>query len=337
MIEWLLIENFECFKKLKVDLNHAINIIIGPNDIGKSAIIRAIHWVCFNEPSGFYFLRKGATFTRVSIQVGKHLICRYKSKSKNTYSLNGKKFCAVGTKVPEKIAKILNMDSHNFQNQRDPPFWLLESSGKIGKELNKVVNLAIMDDSLQEMNRMNREFTNEIKAANTRIDDSELELKKYQHDRRIRKLADDIQRTDERHDECEKHLSGVGKLTRAVHMAKEELERSSFAAIGLIEIEKITKQYETLSYYLDTLTNCAEQLEITSKIASRTFQTFDKTLAFLECANVSEAFLERLESIVESANEEEDTICRTRDKLNNISRKLKGKNCPICGNTITSV
>jgi ABC-type transporter Mla maintaining outer membrane lipid asymmetry ATPase subunit MlaF len=51
-IKKLIIENFQSHKYTEVDFSEGFNIIFGPSDYGKSAIIRALRWVLYNEPGG---------------------------------------------------------------------------------------------------------------------------------------------------------------------------------------------------------------------------------------------------------------------------------------------
>lgn len=53
--------NFQSWEKLSVDFAGGLNVIVGPSDQGKSAILRAIRWCLTNEPKGADFLRWGAS------------------------------------------------------------------------------------------------------------------------------------------------------------------------------------------------------------------------------------------------------------------------------------
>lgn len=53
------LENFQSHRNSVIDFDRGLNVIVGPSDSGKSAIIRAIKWALYNEPSGNYFIREG--------------------------------------------------------------------------------------------------------------------------------------------------------------------------------------------------------------------------------------------------------------------------------------
>jgi exonuclease SbcC len=57
MITQLNITNFQSHVKSVLKLSPGINVICGPSDSGKSAIIRGLRWVIENQPTG-----KGGTW-----------------------------------------------------------------------------------------------------------------------------------------------------------------------------------------------------------------------------------------------------------------------------------
>ena len=56
-LKQITLKNFQSHKDSTIQLDRGLNAIIGPSDSGKSAIIRAIKWVLYNEPSGDFFIR----------------------------------------------------------------------------------------------------------------------------------------------------------------------------------------------------------------------------------------------------------------------------------------
>ena len=107
-IQKLVLENFQSHKHSEIEFDPYLNVIVGPSDQGKSAIIRALKWVLFNEPAGDFFIRKGESKCSVTVifNDGTKLI-RFRSKAKNTYHVYDKSgkpmvFEGFGTSVPWK-------------------------------------------------------------------------------------------------------------------------------------------------------------------------------------------------------------------------------------------
>lgn len=168
MIKFLRGINFQKHSKIEIEFDK-ITTIIGPTDVGKSAIIRLIKWIATNKPSGDFFIQHGKEFCRGEIELEDFYIIREKGKGVNSYSLNNKEYKSFGNKVPEEIEKVINIEDTNFQLQIDLPFWFLKTPGEVSKELNKIVNLEKIDSSLYNINSKLRETSTEIKLNQERF------------------------------------------------------------------------------------------------------------------------------------------------------------------------
>jgi len=83
----LVLENFQVHPKLSLDLDPHITCIIGPSDVGKSAVIRALRWLCQNVPDGAEFIRDGTKQAIVTLQAdGKTIIHPRHRKQLPTWS-----------------------------------------------------------------------------------------------------------------------------------------------------------------------------------------------------------------------------------------------------------
>lgn len=151
MLEKIVIKNFQSHRKLEVDLDPKVTTIVGPSDVGKSAVIRALVWLCSNQPSGTEFRTEGEDEVRVSLTVDGKTIERNRSDTVNTYSLESTIFKSFGQKVPNEIVDFLNLDDINFQQQHDSPFWLSLPAGQVSQKLNALVDLSIIDESIKKI------------------------------------------------------------------------------------------------------------------------------------------------------------------------------------------
>lgn len=151
MLTSIAIKNFQAHEKLRVDFDPHVTTIVGPSDVGKSAILRALEWVCTNKPSGITFLRHDASRVSVLVSVDGRKLIRARGASVNQYSLDGKLFKALGSEVPEEVTDLLNVSSINFQAQIDAPFWFNDSPGQVSKNLNAIVDLGLIDDCMAKL------------------------------------------------------------------------------------------------------------------------------------------------------------------------------------------
>lgn len=148
MLTKLILRNFQNHKALTIDIDPLVTTVVGGSDVGKSAVIRALRWLCFNRPAGDAFIRDGSRGTIVELEANGKTIVRSKGPGVNQYELDEQLFTAFGNDVPEDIASVLRIAQLNFQNQHDGPFWFCETPGEISRQMNSVVDLSVMDSAM---------------------------------------------------------------------------------------------------------------------------------------------------------------------------------------------
>ena len=172
MLRKLVIQNFQAHEKLVIDFDAHVTTIIGPSDVGKSAVIRALRWLATNRPSGEEFIRSGTSLCTVKLYVDKHVIIRERGKTVNRYVLDDVEFKAFGTEPPAEVLKVLNLSPINFQGQHDAPFWFTESPPEISRQLNQIVNLSIIDQTLANLDKVRRESLVQVKLLTQESEDA---------------------------------------------------------------------------------------------------------------------------------------------------------------------
>lgn len=256
MITKLQLKNFQCHKSLTLDLSQRVTTIVGSSDVGKSAIIRALQWVCFNRPSGDQFRKHGEKDVGVRLTVDGKSITRYRSRSSNSYRINKRMLKAFGATVPESITTHLQIGAFNFQAQHDSPFWLSLSPGEVGRRLNSIVNLEVIDQVLKKNSRRLKHLnmTVEVRKQQAQEQKEQIDGLAWVEDaklssNRINMLSGLLQRDRLR----------VSQLEAAID-AIEEIERRRRPLRGLIvTFPRIQKLYHTL----DHLIGRAGHLEVT--------------------------------------------------------------------------
>ena len=149
MLTSLLIKNFQAHQNLLIEFDPLVTTITGSTDRGKSAILRALRWVCLNQPAGEDFTHWGSKFVKAKLKCDEEEIIRKRSSTENIYTLNGGTYKSFGrTNVPERIASLLNLSEVNFQDQLDPPFWFSLSPPEVSRELNQIINLGLIDKTM---------------------------------------------------------------------------------------------------------------------------------------------------------------------------------------------
>lgn len=208
-IEKVILDNFQSHKHSVIEFDSQLNIIVGPSDSGKTAILRGIKWALFNEPSGDYFIREGENECSVVIIFNDGTkIKRYRNKSKNIYYLydqsnNETKFEGFGTTVPEEIIeatgiKKIMLDSDisksiNISDQLEGAFLLSERGSTRSNSIGRLVGVNIIDDALRESLRDSRNLSNNKRIIDDKILELENELLDYEYLSELSKKISNIE------------------------------------------------------------------------------------------------------------------------------------------------
>ncbi len=185
MIRSLHLLNFQSHKASHLEFDPGMNIVIGPSDSGKTAIIRALRWLVWNRPSGDSIRSTWGGETRVEVSIDEIKIERIKVKSGDMYVLrneqNVQDFKAFRTDVPSEISQALNLNGVNLQQQMDSPFLLSDTSGEVAKHFNKVAHLDQIDSGLKNVQSWLREIDRTISSKEEQLIQAGEDLKEFEH------------------------------------------------------------------------------------------------------------------------------------------------------------
>ena len=165
-IKALHINGFQSHVKTNLQLVEGLNIITGESDSGKTAIIRALKWVLYNNPTGEAFINEKVGQAEVSILFDNNTqIVRVRGKSENYYRLyrdnEEEKLQGFGVNVPAEVINISKMPTAlfgeyhfllSFGLQLEPPFLLSETSGQSARILGKLANTEEIDLAGKDVN-----------------------------------------------------------------------------------------------------------------------------------------------------------------------------------------
>lgn len=195
-ISTIIIKNFQSHRHTVLNLDEHVNVILGSSDVGKTAILRALGWVFFNEPQGTAFIRAGETSTSVElIYSDGYSVKRIRNKKFNGYHINHpdfdepKKLSGFGSSVPEEIQEITGVrkfeiadkieSSITYQTQLEGAFLLSESSIKKAKAIGAISNVNIIDRAIQIANSNIKDFRKNINTSEEAFKNSEEQIKEY--------------------------------------------------------------------------------------------------------------------------------------------------------------
>jgi len=263
MLTQLQIRNFRHNERLNVKLAR-ITTFRGPTDSGKSSLIGALKWVAFNQPSGTNFIHWDHNFSAVRLTVDKKHIIRKRSKTDNYYKLGTHTFTAFGTGMPTSIAKTLNMSPLNFQRQHAGPFWFRETAGEVSRQLNAIVNLDLIDTTLANLGKEQRETKYQIKDIQQRIKEAKEQKAKLRYIVQLDKQLSTLEKQQEQYDQ---KVKKIWQLTTLLQQAREyqiAVKRSIPDIEPLLELskkyERNKDRYERLTELFGRAEECEEAI-----------------------------------------------------------------------------
>jgi DNA repair ATPase RecN len=144
------IKNFQSIEDCKLEIpEKAFTCIVGPSNIGKSAIRRALECVFYNKSESTY-IRKGSSECSVEVTFDDGLNIKWFRDDKTSrYEINGEKYSKLNKTVPEIITDrgikelIINKEKFNVQvaTQFSHIFLLDQTGSKVTEVLSNLGNL----------------------------------------------------------------------------------------------------------------------------------------------------------------------------------------------------
>ena len=179
MIKSLEIKNFQSHEHTKLDFHHGINVICGKSTSGKTAIIRALRWVCFNRPAGLRFL---SNFTEngtceVILKKENGSVGLRKDSKGAEYTLDGSRhFSKLSTNLPDHVVETINLSEINFQDQLEQHFLITDTPGQVAATINKLTKIENVDEWVSGLTTDINSCTREILILNNQIDEHSKQL-----------------------------------------------------------------------------------------------------------------------------------------------------------------
>jgi len=245
--------NFQCHGKLALDFGPGLNAIVGESDKGKTAVLRAVRWVLFNQPDGQAYRKIGTRETRVTLTLDNGLqVSRTRSKTVNRYELERPGEAPVvfdnfGKNVPTEIVQATGVRPAEFRRegfsvelsfggQFAPPFLLTESGLVRAQVLGYLSKTTILDAAAKDLNAGIRELGREISSDEVERDKLAQEVHRY----------DDLEAQGQRIAEIETGLAGLEQIQKQAADGALIMRRQAEINQGLSQQRVKLQRLETL-------------------------------------------------------------------------------------------
>lgn len=325
----IVIKNFQSHKRTVLELSPTITAIIGKSNQGKSSVVRAVEWVRSNKPTGKAFIRNGTDTTKVIIDGVTHT----RTKSTNSYTLNGTTYKALRGAVPDEVVEELNISDINIQHQGDSVFLLNDSPGKVAQRLSELIDLESANSTLKVIAAKKRKVNVAIEAHKKNVEDLKAQIEGLRHiddaDADLRILEQKQARID---DLRQKHTELLKLYENA---AATKIRLSKLPSTQLLKpaqklLDRLLK-YDKKQRAVASLHELCDDVEYYQVMASIDVQhLLDKANTLKDKLKASG----RLAEVISAVERREKKVQRTKNKEEALIAKkkelLKGK-CPLCG------
>ena len=350
MLEKLSIKNFQSHKDSILEFDEGVNTITGTSDHGKSSIFRVLNLICKNKPEGNSFVsnwllndkNKLTGDTECSLTCDGKTITRVKGKS-NKYFLDNDEFSAFGRDVPEPIEEFLSIDNTNIQHQSDNFYLLNLPSTQVAEELNKLVNLEIIDQSVYNINSKINKIKSDIVFSQTRsndflnnlefyndIDQRELVLNKlYKKNLKLNEISSDITTLNNSIKKTKEIIDKIKAYDKIIEFERPVTKLSELAT----QILNVTTKQINLFTLKNKITGFSNKLE-KLKIIIELEENYKKHFANTHLLNKYKFDIAQLKKIIESITENQKIYKQTIQeiiKFEEIYNQLFPDVCPLCG------
>lgn len=246
--------NIQKHKHITLSLS-GINVLIGETESGKTSILRGILWHILNNTSGEKLLNNdGAKACSVTITCGDDVVSRNWSKTENTYTLNGKKFSAIRTSVPDEVSKLYAVDSVNIQRRRDVPFMVYYKDTECAKQFGDMLDVSEIDRTIVASNAHVRELKTECDTLSAAVSSGEKELEELSFVDEATESFSAIKELVVSADSEERKQERLGVLSEKLTQAAEYTNK--YIALG-----DALKQFTALDKFSEDITHIQDKLE----------------------------------------------------------------------------
>ena len=295
----ITIENFQSHKKTVIEPAPlgGLTVIVGPSDVGKSAIFRALRWLFYNQPQGIDFIRTGATFARVTIEYESgHKVIRERTVSTNRYKIvypdreGPEVFEGFGNSVPLEIQEVtgvrpVRIGDENFllnlSEQLDGPFLGTKqiSSPARAKVLGKLAGTEEIDLAGQEVGTDLYRRNQDEKRLKSEIAKLEEDVKQFDYlpalkekVEQLQKVLDTIKTAQERKTKLENLRFSLETVNQNISQCNQIVKRwqnLGEAEKAVTQLEQLIERKRTVQAYQRNLLTAEQGIQASQTVLGR--------------------------------------------------------------------
>lgn len=270
----------------------------------------------------------------VQLKVDNHTIRRERNGNENLYWMDGEEYKAFRADVPPQIVEALNLSEINFQSQHDAPFWFNLTPGELARELNKIVDLEVIDQVMSSLASRIRKAKAEREVVEERLAEAKAEQKRLFF---VPSLESDLSGLEKHRDKTASLAARRDAVAHLVSLAVEH-KRTRERALrvlrrGMVARDAGEKVWQ-VSMRLVNLNSTISQVKDAEDKAHRKVPDLSLLIQSKGCYQRAWDRNVELGTMLGSARLLADTYHQNCERLNKAREQLKretGGRCPVCG------
>lgn len=342
MIRGIKLVGFQSHVDTSINLTEGLNVITGPSDSGKTAVIRAVRWVALNEPQGDAVVNQNVGYAQVTVITDTGVVTKVRNKGKVRYEINidGENISYDKSEIPQEVYRILGINKTSFGDvevvlpfafQLDAPFLISSPASFGGKVLGKICNADTVELAVKKSSREVSQANDAKRQAEKTIEETKLALQSYENLQEVeqrlqqcRELVTDIEKGIVNRDTLSKlhnsYIAAYEKLNAVrdtVHLLSEIPQRAE--EVSALELHAV--RYNRLLNLYSKYNATNKQLNSVQNVINKT-RTFEQATLCLEFIEEVRKRLQRLQSLREAYKNNETKLKDLREKIS-VSRGVE--------------
>jgi DNA repair exonuclease SbcCD ATPase subunit len=340
----LSLRNVQPHRRLVIDLDPHVTVLVGESFAGKSTVLRALRLLCLNQPRGNSYVRHGQRYLRVQLALqdrrgkkgGKERLVEIRrGKGANAYYLDGKRYAPEKRRsVPQAIESLINVGPENFQRQDEPAFWLFDSPGQVAKSLNEIADLETMDRVMGNIAAEVRKSSSEVTFTKARLKEAKAKLEELVFVPSLVKRLERLERSGERYRAIRSRIASLTRAAGTVSEYQRTIDRLSQSIFRAKTACRIGRTVDVHAVHRKKLSKLVERIQEAS------LPKLPDPRAVYAARRKADDHAERrrrLESLVRSIKEKEERCeelqkdLSERERSSALRTSNSKKKCPTCG------
>ena len=247
--------------------------------------------------------------------------------------LSKEEFRAFGSSVPQPIQDTLQLSPVNFQAQMDGPFWFCESAGDVSRKLNAIIDLSVIDTSLNKMSKTVRSAQERSKLLAEQLEEAKREHAESQaHAPRISQFQK-LRKLNSQLKQSKGDLEVLGSLVSEMELQTETARTWKEAADDEEHVITLLKEaLQAREQFASMMSLCSEiKTAKAESVPPPNFGAVEEQWKELRSVrSEAKALQEFIKDLEAAENLASYWGSQHATNKKNFEQRIKDKQCPIC-------